>query len=161
MRKREISQEQVAELEAFEKQVTEKATYCRLQCVLLRAKHWSPEQIAEVTGYNQRHVQRIQGAYFKEGVSAFERKKREKGGNQRLSPSQEVAMLQSLEAEASEGELVTVSRIHKKFEEVTGKPCSRSGVYHLVHRNGWSKKQPRPRHPKGCEEAKTLFKKPS
>jgi len=160
MRKQEISQEQLAELEAFEKQVTDKATYCRLQCMLLRAKQWNAERIAEATSYSTRQVRRIQGAYFKKGVSAFERKKREKGGNQRLLPSQEVAMFKSLEAEASEGELVTVARIHEKFEELTGKPCSRSGVYHLVHRNGWSKKQPRPRHPKGCEEAKTLFKKP-
>ena len=161
MRKQEISQEQLSELEAFEKQVTDKATYCRVQCVLLRAKQWSADQIAKATGYGRRHVERIQGAYFKEGLNAFERKKREKGGNQRLLPSQEVALFESLEAEASEGDLVTVSRIHEKFEEVTGKPCSRSGVYHLIHRNGWSKKQPRPRHPKGCEEAKTLFKKPT
>jgi AraC-like DNA-binding protein len=88
MRKQEISQEQLAELEAFEKQVTDKATYCRLQCLLLRAKQWLLDQIAEATGYNKRHVQRIQGAYFQEGVSAFERKKREEGGNQRLLPSQ-------------------------------------------------------------------------
>ena len=108
MRKREISQEQLAELEAFEKHVTDKATYCRLQCMLLRAKQWSPEKIAEATGYNKRHVQRIQGEYFKEGVSAFERKKREKGGNQRLLPSQEVDLFKSLEAEAAEGSLVNV-----------------------------------------------------
>jgi transposase len=160
LKKREITPEQLAALEMFAKTTPSKATYRRLQCVLLRAKMgWTREQIAEATGYHWRQVERIQQAYFERGIIAFERRPRIKAGRQYLSPVEEAAFLHTLEDNAKAGKITSAKIVRLKLVEQLQHGISLSAVYGLLHRQGWSIKQPRPRHPKGDEEAKCLFKK--
>ena len=76
-----------------------------------------------------------------------------------ITTEQERELFKWLKAEAAEGQLVNVSTIKARFEALAGKPCATSTIYVVLRRNRWSKKQPRPRHPKGNEPAKTRFKK--
>jgi transposase len=155
-----ISQEQIDALEAHAPKIKSRKAYRRFQSVFLRAKDQkSPEAIAEILGIHPRTVQKHQQRYFKEGLNAFKDRTPGRKEPECLTPSQEADLFQSLEAEAAEGQLVTAKIIWVRFEEKAGKPCSKNTIYRAIHRNGWSKKQPRPRHPKGDEEAKTLFKK--
>ena len=157
-----ISQDEIEALEAKALNIKGRREYRRLQSVLLRAKdNKSPEAIGQILGLHPRTVQKHQQRYFKEGLAAFEAKKTGTTGPRLLKPEEEFALFERLKAAAAAGELVNVCKIKALFEEKTGKPCANSTIYVVIHRNGWSKKQPRPRHPKGCEEAKTLFKKPT
>lgn len=158
--KREITPEQLAELEAFAKVVSDKGTYRRLQCVLLRAQRgWDREQISQSTGYHWRHVERIQQAYFETGLLAFERKPRLKPGRQYMPALQEAEFLQSLETEAEAGLITSAKMVHLRLVAHLQQPISVSAVYGLLHRHGWSVKKPRPRHPQADTEAQSLFKK--
>ena len=160
MKKREISPEQFIELERFAVAVENKTVYRRLQCVLLRAKtDWTREKIAEATGYTPRHVERVQSEYFERGLAAFERKARVQNPRQYLSPIEESEFLHSLESEAEAGVLIGAKVVQGRLTERLQHAISLSAVYGLLHRNGWSKQSPRPKHPKGDDEAKVLFKK--
>jgi hypothetical protein len=129
LKKREISVEQLAELETLAKTTTDKTTYRRLQCVLLRAKlDWTRAQIAEVTGYYWRQVERIQQAYFECGIIAFERKPRIRAGRQYLSPLQEAEFLHSLEAKAEAGEITSAKVVRLKLVEHLQHTISLSAV---------------------------------
>jgi len=155
-----ISQEEIDALEAKAPKINSRKAYRRLQSVLLRAKdNKSPEAIAEILGIHPRTVQKHQQRYFKEGMKAFEDGIPGRKQAVLLKPSEEVELFQSLEAEAAEGKLLNAKLIWIRFEEKAGKSCSKNTIYRAIHRNKWSKKQPRPRHPKGDESAKALFKK--
>lgn len=162
MKKREITPEQLAELEVFVTSTPVKSEYRRAQCVLLRAqKGWKREQIADVTGYSPRQVERIQQRYFELGLRAFERKARTTAGHQYLTPLEEAAFLQSLEPEAEAGAITSGQVVRLKLMEHLQRSISLSAVYGLLHRQGWSLKRPRPRHPQADLEAQSLFKKTS
>ncbi len=48
---------------------------------------------------------------------------------------------------ASQGEVVVVREIQKKYEEVLQKKVTKSAIYKLLHRHHWRKVFPRPHHP--------------
>lgn len=155
-----ISQEEVEALEARGKKIKGRKEYRRLQSVLLRAKeNKTPEEIGRILEIHPRTVQKHQQRYFVEGLKAFEARKPGPKGPKLLKAEEEAALFESLKEEAAQGRLVNTSTIKAKFEEKAGKSCSKNTIYRALQRNKWSKKQPRPRHPKGDDEAKGLFKK--
>ncbi len=76
-----------------------------------------------------------------------------------LSVQTEQNWLKAQEQKAAQGELLTALQMKESYEQLASRSVTLETIYKALHRNGWSKKQPRPRHPKGNEEAKTLFKK--
>lgn len=155
-----ISQSQIDELEARAPKIKGRREYRRLQSVLLRAKdNKTPEEIGKILGIHPRTVQKHQQRYFSEGMEAFETKKPGRKGPECLTVEQEKELFEQLKEQAAQGQLVNIRVIRIEFEAKAGKPCSKNSVYRAIHRNKWSKKQPRPRHPKGDKSAKALFKK--
>jgi transposase len=157
---RELSEAAILELEAKDKMIKERREGKRLQSVLLRVREGkSAAEIAKQLGLHPRTVQKHQQRYFKEGLSAFDKKPMGTRGPRLLRVEQEAELLESVAAQAAAGQLITARQLKRLVEEKAGKACCLGSVYGLLKRNNWSKKQPRPRHPKGCEEAKSLFKK--
>jgi len=156
-----VAEEEIEKLEALSKQLKGKTEYRRLQCVLLRVKYRkSVDEIAEMLQINCRTVYKHQERYRREGLAAFEAlKPGAPEGPRLLTSAEEKALLQWLEAKAGEGQLLTGTQVKQALEDKLGRPVGLSTVYVFLHRNDWSKQQPRPRHPKGDEEAKGLFKK--
>lgn len=153
--------QEIEQLELLGKQLKGKREYKRLQSVVLKVKQGKgAEEIADLLQLNVRTVYKHQERYRKEGRSAFEsRKPGPPSGPRLMSREDEKALLKALEARAGEGQLLTASQVKQACEEKLEKPVALSTVYLILHRNAWSKKRPRPRHPQGDEEAKTTFKK--
>jgi transposase len=152
---------EIEQLEALGKQLKGKTEYRRLQCVLLRVKHSKGvDEISDMLQIHRRTVYKHQERYRLEGLAAFKTlKPGVKEGPRLMSAEEEKTLLQSLETKAKEGQLLTGMQVKQAIEEKLGKPVGLGTAYLVLHRNGWSKQQPRPRHPKGDEEAKRLFKK--
>jgi hypothetical protein len=62
-------------------------------------------------------------------------------------------------AQAESGEIATVGQIWHAFEQRVGHTVDDSTIYRLLHRHGWRKLVPRPRHPKSDLETQEQFKK--
>ena len=119
----------------------------RLRVVKLHLEGCTNTAIADKTGYTLSGVGKIIKTYHKQGLYEFARYKY--GGNhQALSYKQEAAKLAPFFERAAKGELVTGAEIKKAFDEVRGKDTGRGYIYMLLERHGWSKKMPRPAHPK-------------
>jgi len=78
-----------------------------------------------------------------------------------LSWPEEQQLLQSFYLRAGKGEIINVKKIHKSICEKLKKEVSIDYIYRLLHRHGWRKLGPRPRHPKTSVESQALFKKNS
>ena len=160
--RREITESEMVALEAKGKTIKTRKGYLRWQSVWLRAtENLSAAVIGKQIGLNERTVEKHHVRYFKEGLAAFDDKPMGTRGPRLLSVEQEKAVLEEVSEQAKAGQVLKAEQIKPLMEEKAGKGISLGSVYVMLKRNGWSKKQPRPRHPKGCEEAKTLFKKPS
>jgi transposase len=84
-----------------------------------------------------------------------------KGGrrHQNLTPAQEQQLLAPFLAQAEAGGVLVVAPVQAAYEQAVGRPVHPSVVYRALHRQGWRKITPRPKHPKASEEVREAFKK--
>lgn len=157
---RTITKEEIAALEARAEKIKGRREYRRLQSVLLRARDGkTAEEISEILDIHPRTVEKHHQRYFEEGLQAFELQKTGPKGPRLLSKEAEQALLKSLETKAAQGQILTGFQVKEEYERAVGQPVALSTIYVVLERNAWSKKRPRPRHPKGNPDEQTLFKK--
>jgi len=119
----------------------------------------SAEEIAKHCGVETPTVQKLISRYNRFGIVAVETKG--KGGRRReyLTFEEEQQFLEPFVTRAQAGEIATTGEIQRAFETRVGHEVDDSTIYRLLHRHGWRKMVPRPRHPKAQEEVQETFKK--
>ncbi|HEX7735216.1 MAG TPA: winged helix-turn-helix domain-containing protein [Ktedonobacteraceae bacterium] len=119
----------------------------------------SAAEIARHCGVSKATVHAVISRYNRLGVAAIETPCR--GGRRRhyLTLEEEQDFLAPFFAQAECGEIATVEEIWRAFEQHIGHPVDDSTIYRLLHRHGWRKLMPRPRHPKSDLETQEQFKK--
>jgi transposase len=78
-----------------------------------------------------------------------------------LPLTEEEAFLRDWLQRAAHGEVLTAKQLRAQLEKVAGRKVTLGYVYGLLHRHGWRKLGPRPRHPKAQMKAQERFKKNS
>lgn len=76
-----------------------------------------------------------------------------------MTPEEEAAFLQTVIERGDAGGILEVGPVHEAHCTALGKAIPLSTTYRLLHRHGWRKIIPRPRHPKADKEAQEAFKK--
>ena len=134
----------------------------RAQCIYYRSEHGlPPQQIADMVGFDVGTVRNLHSAFLRDGEAAL--KLSGKGGRYHayLTEVEESSWLEGFRDSGQTGGILEVSKIQTSFEERVGRKVAKSTVYDLLHRHGWRKITPRPRHPKSDPEAIASFKKTS
>lgn len=141
-------------------QAQTKAEYQRIQGVWLRAAlGLSAPQIAQALGWQPQSVRQLHSDYRQHGEAVL--KDKPKGGRHHanLTREQEQELLAPFLAQAEAGGVLVVAPVQAAYEQAVGRPVHVSVVYRALHRQGWRKIVPRPKHPKASEEARAAFKK--
>ena len=155
-----LTPEAIAELQQHEPQIKSRRAYKRWRGVCLTLIDQKPDDVVSAElGIHPRTLQKHQKRYRDEGLAAFEDKPKGTTGPRLLTAEQEAAFFAQQAEAAQAGQMLRASQLHDEYATVAGRRCCLGTIYLALKRNGWSKKAPRPRHPKGDEEAKTLFKK--
>lgn len=76
-----------------------------------------------------------------------------------LSEAEERVVLASLRSRARSGRLVTAKELHTEIDARVGHAVSDDYVYSLLHRHGWRKVEPRPRHVQANSSVQESFKR--
>ena len=149
-----------AKLEALLKETKDTEVLRRVQTIYLRAQHgFLPKQIAQITGYSAGTIYNLHSRYLREGDRIFDLGRPGGRNAAYMSPLVETAFLSPFIKAGDAGGILEVGPIHKAHCAKVGKEIPLSTTYRLLHRHGWRKIQPRPRHPKADQEAQTVFKK--
>ena len=134
--------------------------YQRYQSNHLRvSRGMSVSEIAVATGLAESTIHNLHSRVRRDGLEAARTKGR--GGRYRsyLSVAEEKELLAQMEPDAKRGGMIEVSKMHRAMEEKVGGSVAKNTVYQLLHRHGWRKIAPRPKHPKGDAEVQVAFKK--
>ncbi len=121
------------------------------------------EDIAVVLGITKEILQRTVRHYNEHGAD-FQQKIKWGGRRKEtsfLSLEEERMMLDDFAKKASEGKILTAKAIKREIEKKLKKEVSDDYIWDLFNRCGWSKKAPRPQHPKQNIAAQEDFKKNS
>src|SRR5919202_163161 len=142
------------------KEAKDRAEYQRIQCVWLRAAlGLRATQIATALGWQVGSVRQVHSDYLRQGEVV--RRSKPSGGRHRqnLTVEQEKELLLPFLQQAEAGGVLVVAPVPAAYEVAVGRPVHHSVVYRALHRQGWRKIMPRPKHPKASEEAQEAFKK--
>jgi transposase len=147
-------------LAAMLKEAKNKAEYQRIQCVWLRAAlGLRAAQIATALGWQVDSVRQVHSDYLRQGEAVLRSKPSGGRHRQNLTIEQEQELLFPFLQQAEAGGVLVVAPVQAAYEAAVGRPVHHSVVYRALHRQGWRKIMPRPRHPKASEEAQEAFKK--
>jgi transposase len=147
-------------LAALLKEAQDKAEYQRIQCVWLRAAlGLRAAQIATALGWQVGSVRQVHSDYLRQGEAVLRSKPVGGRHRQNLTIEQEQELLLPFLEQAKAGGVLVVAPVQAAYEAAVGRPVHHSVVYRALHRQGWRKIMPRPRHPKASEEAQEAFKK--
>jgi transposase len=147
-------------LAAMLKEAKNKAEYQRIQCVWLRAAlGLRAAQIATALGWQVDSVRQVHSDYLRQGEAVLRSKPSGGRHRQNLTIEQEQELLLPFLQQAEAGGVLVVAPVQAAYEAAVGRPVHHSVVYRALHRQGWRKIMPRPRHPKASEEAPEAFKK--
>ena len=133
----------------------------RLTVWLTHFGKWYAHEVADMIGVSKQAVWLWISQYNRRGPTGLHRQGR--GGRRWgfLTWEEEEALLASLADEAKDGKVITAPQVHSRVRKVVGKPVTLAYVYRLLHRHGWRKIGPRPRHVKADPHAQEEFKKNS
>ena len=147
-------------LAALLKEAKSKAEYQRIQCVWLRAALGLPAtQIATALGWQVGSVRQVHSDYLRQGETVLRSKPSGGRHRQNLTVEQEKELLLPFLQQAEAGGVLVVAPVQAAYEVAVGRAVHHSVVYRALHRQGWRKIMPRPKHPKASEEAQEAFKK--
>jgi transposase len=142
------------------KEAKSKADYQRIQCVWLRAAlGLRAAQIAIALGWQVGSVRQIHSDYLRQGEDVLWGKPLGGRRRQNLTVEQERELLTPFLEQAAAGGVLVVAPVQAAYEAAVGRPVHHSVVYRALHRQGWRKITPRPKHPKASEEVREAFKK--
>ena len=148
------------ELERWVHDAKTKESYQRRLAIWLTAHdRRNANEIAALFQVSTRTVRRWIRLFNKGGPAALEIVNL--GGRQwaYLSEAEERAALTGLRSQARAGHLVTAAELREHVEAIVGRSVSKAYLYKLLHRHGWRKVQPRPRHVKADPVVQEAFKK--
>jgi transposase len=147
-------------LAAMLKEANSKAGYQRIQCVWLRAAlGLRAAQIATALGWQVGSVRQIHSDYLRQGEAVLWGKPCGGRHRQNLTREQEKELLIPFLEQAADGGVLVMAPVQAAYEAAIGRPVHHSVVYRALHRQGWRKIMPRPKHPKANEEIREAFKK--
>ena len=150
------------ELQVWVREAPDKESYQRRLAVwLTEIGPFPAHQIAEWLCVSKQAIWLWVGQYNHQGPEGLDRQGR--GGRRwaYLSLEEEETFLRRFQRQATEGKLLTAKQLHAQLVERTGRKLTVGYVYGLLHRQGWRKLGPRPRHPRADPEAQERFKKNS
>jgi transposase len=139
---------------------SDKLEYRRWQIIHLKENQKKkPKEIADLLGTSHVTVYNTINRLNEFGPEGM--KTKPTGGRMwaHTTLEEEKKLLDEFLESARLGLIITVQVIQKRAQEKLGKPVSIFYVYDLLHRHGWSKQTPRPKHPKSNPKIQEEFKK--
>jgi transposase len=133
----------------------------RLAIWLTHIGRLAAHQVAELLCASKQAVWLWISQYNQQGPEGLDRQGR--GGRRWafLSVEEEERFLEKFQQQAAGGEILTARQLHAQLVKATGREVSLGYLYRLLHRHGWRKLGPRPRHPQARARAQERFKKKS
>jgi len=147
------------ELKARMKESEDREQFQRWQSILLTSKGLQADVVADYVGTTPGTIHQWVYRYNHEGPEGFMLHGR--GGRRfgLLTSDEEEAFLEEIMPTAKKGRIITAFAVKTRIEQRVGKSVSKDYLYDILHRHGWRKVMPRPRHPKTDMEKQEEFKK--
>jgi transposase len=129
------------------KQAPTPAAARRYQALWLIAQGQTAKAAAALVGLSDKWVRALVHRYNALGDAGLtDRRTQHPGQSPLLTPAQQQALAQALQAQPAEGGVWTGRKVAAWIQHTTGRPTHHQRGWDYLHRLGYTRQQPRPRH---------------
>lgn len=128
---------------------------------LASSRQITASEIADIVGVSVYSINKWVSQYNRNGVESIYSKPRGGRRSSFLTWQEEEKVLEELRDKANKGLLVVIKMVKAEIEQRLQHPVSKDYPYDLLHRHGWRRIVPRPKHPKQDPAIQAEFKKNS
>ena len=138
----------------------DKQQFQRWQVIfIMSTQKYRADEVAELVGVTKGTVYQWVHTYNHKGPDALILQGRGGRTGGLLTWKEEEVLLNKISEKAEQGLVVIAQPIRECVERKLGCAVSKDYAYDLLHRHGWRKVSPRPKHPKMNKEQQEEFKK--
>jgi len=158
--KEKFDSKQKSQIKHWKKKISDAKLYRKIEVLDYASKGYTHREISELTDFGISRISDLVREFVKNGIEYFIKEHR-KGSNPRnLTPKQEEQLINEFREKAIKGQIVSLTEMKMRYEELRGKETANSTFYDFLERVKWRRVMPRGAHPKkATDEAVEASKK--
>ena len=158
--KEKFDSKQRSQIKHWKKKITDAKLYRKIEVIDYAAKGYTHKEISILTDFSVSRVSDLVREYVKNGIEYFTKEHRRGNSRRNLTPEQEEQLLNEYREKAIKGQVVSLTEMKMRYEEIRGKETANSTFYDFLERKEWRRVMPRGAHPKkATDEAIEASKK--
>jgi transposase len=158
--KEKFDSKQRSQIRHWKKKTREAKLYRKIEVLDYAAKGYTHREISNLTDFSISRISDLVREFIKNGIGYFTKEHRRGNSRRNLTSEQEEQIINEYREKAINGQVVSLSEMKKRYEEIRGKETANSTFYDFLKRMKWRRVMPRGSHPKkATEEAIDASKK--
>ena len=107
------------------------------------AKGYTHREINTLTDYSINRISDLVREFINNGIGYFTKEHRKGNSRRNLTPKQEEQIIDEFREKAIKGQVVSLTEMKMRYEEVRGKETANSTFYDFLERMKWRRVMPR------------------
>jgi len=158
--KEKFDSKQKSQIRHWKKKTTDAKLYRKIEVIDYAAKGYTHKEISKLTDFSYSRISDLVREFANNGIGYFTKEHRKGNSRRNLTPEQEEQIINEFREKAIKGEVVSLTEMKLRYEEIRGKETANSTFYDFLERMKWRRVMPRGSHPKkATDEAIEASKK--
>ena len=146
--KEKFDSKQRSQIKHWKKKITDAKLYRKIEVIDYAAKGYTHREISKLTDFSISRVSDLVREYVQNGIGYFTKEHRKGNSRRNLTPQQEEQIINEFKEKAVRGQIVSLTEMKMRYEEIRGKKTANSTFYDFLERMKWRRVMPRGSHPK-------------
>jgi transposase len=146
--KEKFSNKQKSQIKHWKKKLTDVKLFRKIEVLDYASKGYTHREISDLTDFSISRVSDFVREYITNGIGYFTKEHRKGNSRRNLTPEQEAQIINEFRERAIRGQIVSLTEVKIRYEEVRGKETASSTFYDFLERMNWRRVMPRGAHPK-------------
>ena len=158
--KEKFDSKQKSQIRHWKKKTNDAKLYRKIEVIDYAAKGYTHREISNLTDFSISRISDLVREFIKNGIGYFTKEHRRGNSRRNLTPEQEEQIINEFREKAIKGQVVSLTEMKMRYEEIRGKETANSTFYDFLERMKWRRVMPRGTHSKkATDEAIDASKK--
>ena len=151
--KEKFDSKQKSQIRHGKKKTTDAKLYRKIEVIDYASKGYTHREISNLTDFSISRISDFVREYITNGIGYFTKEHRKGSIRRNLTQEQEEQIINEFREKAiKKGQVVSLTEMKMRYEEIRGKETANSTFYDFLTRMNWRRVMPRGAHPKKAKE---------
>lgn len=150
--KEKFDSKQRSQINHWKKKLTDAKLYRKVEVLDYASKGYTHKEISNLTDFSISRISDLVQEFVKNGIGYFTKEHRKGNSRRNLTPQQEEQIINEFREKAINGQVVSLTEMKLRYEEIRGKETANSTFYDFLERMKWRRVMPRGKHPKKASD---------